>query len=80
MKINYNRDMVRNRFNQLLEEKRKREKRHIPLLEVSQQTGLPYKTIWSWAHDDLTYFKADTIETLCRYFAVPLGSLLELAE
>jgi DNA-binding Xre family transcriptional regulator len=79
MKINYNQTMVRVRFNDLLVEKQKRDNRHISLLQISKDTGIPYKTIWSWANDDLTRFDANVIETLCRYFACSVGELLEVA-
>lgn len=80
MKINYNQSMIRVRFNELLAEKEKRDNRKISLLQVSKSTGIPYTTIYSWAHDDLTRFDSAVTEKLCRYFGVEVGDLLEIAD
>lgn len=80
MEINYNSFMIRNRFNELLREKLKRENRQASLRQISFELELPYKTVHAWAHDEITRYDAVMVEKLCRYFGVAVGELLELTD
>lgn len=71
---------INNRFSVLLDAKRKKEKRKIPLTKVAEETGLPYKTVYAWAQNQITRFDANVLDTLCRYFGVTVGDLLEQSE
>lgn len=78
-KIQY---MISNRFQDLWDLKQKREKRKIPLLEISRETGIPYKTIYDWAHNPEAgrTVSINVVEALCRYFDCSVGALLVLGE
>jgi putative transcriptional regulator len=68
---------VNNKFGVLLAEKRAREKRAIPLLEVSKETGIARRTLYAWQKNTVDRFDTGVIEALCQYFGVPLSDLLE---
>lgn len=74
--------MIRHRFNELWEQKEKREKRKIPLLQISKQTGIPYQTLHAWAHNPEAgrTISTNMIEALCSYFSCKVGDLLELSD
>lgn len=68
---------VTNRFAVLLKEKEKKEKRTISLLQVSRETGIPYKTIYAWAANAITRFDAVMLERLAEYFDVSALDMLQ---
>jgi DNA-binding Xre family transcriptional regulator len=71
---------VNNRFAVLLAEKRMKEKRSIPLTEVSEATGIPHKTLFAWANNAVTRFDVHVIDAICKYFGVKPGDLFEYIE
>ena len=70
--------MIRILFNQLLDEKAFRERRRIPLTEVSQATGLSRPTLSRIANTPGYVTGTDTVEALCRYLDCTPGELLVL--
>ncbi len=68
---------IDNRFGVLLAEKRAKEKRNIPLSEVSEKTGVTRPTLTAWSNNTVTRFDLAVIEALCEYFGVSLSDLLE---
>lgn len=71
---------VNNRFGVMLAEKRAKEKRNIPLAEVSEEIGIPPKTLFSWANNTVTRFDVHVIDAICKYFGVRPGDLFEYIE
>lgn len=71
---------VNNRFGILLAEKRVQEKRNIPLSEVQEVTGIPYKTLYAWANNTVTRFDVHVIDAICKYFGAKPGDLFEYIE
>lgn len=69
---------VYNNFGILLAEKRKREKRNIPIMEVSKKTGIARRTLYAWQSNRVDRFDSEIITALCRYFGVGISDLLEL--
>ena len=67
---------ITNRFSVLLKEKEKKEKRSISLLQVSRETGIPYKTIYAWSANTITRFDAFMMERLSEYFGVSALDML----
>lgn len=68
---------INNRFGILLAEKRVHEKRNIPLSEVSDVTGIPYKTLYGWQSNSVTRFDVHVMNAICKYFGVDPGKLFE---
>ena len=66
-----------NNFAKLLEEKEKREGRYISLAEVARETSLTRKTLYNWQNNTVDRFDTNVIDTLCEYFGVDMGELLE---
>lgn len=71
---------INNRFSILLGERRVQEKRNIPLSEIKEKTGIPYKTLYAWANNTVTRFDVHVIDALCQYFGVKPGELFEYIE
>lgn len=71
---------INNRFGILLAEKSMKERRRIPISEVTEKTGITWKTLQQWANNTVTRFDAPVIEGLCRYFKCTPGELLEYVE
>jgi putative transcriptional regulator len=71
---------IRNRLKVLIAEKELKEGRKLPLLTVSREIGIPYKTINSWQKNKVQRFDADIIKKMCSYFNIEPGGLLELIE
>jgi DNA-binding Xre family transcriptional regulator len=68
---------VKNKFAILLAEKGIKEKRNIPIAEVSRITGISRPTLKDWQSNNVTRFDVQVIDQLCKYFGVGLGDLLE---
>lgn len=73
----YSDRVINNRFGVLLAEKRKQERRRIPLSEVAAMTGIAWRTLQAWDNNQVTRFDADILDRLCEYFEVQPGELLE---
>ena len=71
---------INNRFGILLAERRAQEKRNIPLSEVGEKTGIPYKTLFAWSNNTVTRFDVHVIDAICKYFGVKPGDLFEYIE
>ena len=69
---------IRNRFEILLSEKEKRERRRISLLEIHNQTGLNWRTLQSWSNNTVTRFDSEILIVLCEYFECDLCDLLQI--
>lgn len=67
---------VINRFSVLLKQKEQKEKRPISLLQVSRETGIPYKTIYAWSANTITRFDVVILERLAAYFGVSAPDML----
>ena len=68
---------INNRFGILLAQRRVQEKRNIPLAEVKNETGIPYKTLFAWQNNTVTRFDVHVINAICQYFGVQPGELFE---
>jgi putative transcriptional regulator len=68
---------INNKFSLLLAEKRMREKRNIPIREISEQTGIARKTLIAWANNDVTRLDARVLDALCKYFKVSIEELIQ---
>jgi putative transcriptional regulator len=68
---------INNRFGILLAQRRVQEKRNIPLAEVKDATGIPYKTLFAWQNNSVTRFDVHVINAICQYFGVQPGELFE---
>lgn len=70
---------IRIRFNELLEKKREQRKGEtITLQTVALETKLAYGTVQKWSKNQVDRFDKPTLVTLCEYFEVQPGELLEL--
>ncbi len=72
--------MIRVLFNQMLDEKRFRERRRISLGDVCAETGLSRPTVSRLANVPGYVTSTETIEKLCRYFGCTPGDLLVLID
>jgi DNA-binding Xre family transcriptional regulator len=70
-------DMINNRFGVLLAEKKKEERRNIPLSEIAEATKISRKTLYAWENNTVTRFDVSVINALCKYFGVKPGELFE---
>jgi len=68
---------INNKFAVLLAEKRVKEKRNIPLSEVTDATDLPAKTLFAWSNNTVIRFDVHVIDAICRYIEVQPGELFE---
>jgi len=71
---------VNNRFGILLAEKRIKEKRNIPVSEVSEKTGISRPALHAWANNTVTRFDVSVIEALCKYFGAQPGDLFQYVD
>lgn len=70
---------IRNRLNLLVAQKEERERRQIPLTQITEETGITTKTLSLWARNKITRFDAATLVTLCEWVPCTVGELLYLA-
>lgn len=68
---------VRNRFKILLAEKEHEAGRRITYEEIENETGVAASTLSSYATNSVTRYDAKTVASLCDYFGVSIGELLE---
>ncbi len=69
---------MKTRLIELMGQKQTREKRVINASTVARETGLTRQVISKWVRGEVTEFREDMIDTLCRYFRCGLGDLLYL--
>jgi DNA-binding Xre family transcriptional regulator len=69
--------MVTSNFSVLLARKEQREKKNIPISEVSRETGISRRALQQWANNTITRFDAPILSALCKYFDCKVGDLLE---
>jgi putative transcriptional regulator len=68
---------ISNRFQILLSQKEEKEKRHISLLEVHNQTGINWRTLQSWSKNKVTRFDSSILITLCEFFDCNIEELIQ---
>lgn len=66
---------INNRFSILLAEKQIAEKRKISLQEVSEDTGISRRALYTWEKNTITRFDIPIMEKLCEYFGVDPSAL-----
>jgi len=71
---------INNRFAILLAEKRVKEKRNIPLVEVAEHTGISRQALYKWENNNIERFETRVIDAICKYFNVRPGDLFEYVE
>lgn len=71
---------INNKFAVLLAEKQVKERRNIPLAEVSEATGISRRALYAWENNDVHRFDDVIINALCRYFGIKPGDLFEYIE
>lgn len=71
---------VENRFEELLAEKRRRDRRNWSYREVAEMTGISPSTLTRFARQRHEQFDANTLATLCEFLGCSIGDLLILAD
>ena len=66
-----------NNFAKLLEKKEEKEGRYISLTEVAEETEITRRTLYKWAKHEVTLYDPKVVDTLCKYFQVDMGELIE---
>jgi len=67
---------VKNRLVRLMGEKQSKEERPINASTVARETGLTRQAISKWVRGDVTEFRGEIVQKLCKYFKCELGDLL----
>ena len=67
---------VKNRMVLLMGKKQMEENRPINASTVARETGLTRQAISKWVRGDVTEFREEIVQKLCRYFKCELGDLL----
>lgn len=67
---------VKNRLIELMGEKQMKEGRTINASTVARDTGLTRQVISKWMRGEVSEFRADMVEQLCRYFKIQAGDLI----
>ena len=67
---------MKNRLIELMGEKQMKEGRTINASIVARDTGLTRQVISKWMRGEVTEFRADMVDRLCRYFKVQAGDLI----
>lgn len=65
-----------NRLPKLIGEKGAKENRLINISDLARETGISRFTLHKWMKNELEQYRADTIESLCKYFRCDVGDLL----
>jgi putative transcriptional regulator len=71
---------VRNRFNELLAVKERKEARSISRRQIAEETGISLTSIHNWATNQVTRYDGLQIKTFCEYFNCNVGDLLIIEE
>ncbi|MBK9751829.1 MAG: helix-turn-helix transcriptional regulator [Chloroflexi bacterium] len=74
------RQVLSNRFTELLAIKARREKRRISQREVARETGLAKRTVDSYARNEVTRYDAPVVLALCNYLGCDAGELLVIED
>jgi transcriptional regulator with XRE-family HTH domain len=72
--------ILSNRFTELLAVKARREQRRISQREVARETGLAKRTVDSYARNEVTRYDAPVVLALCKYLGCDAGELLVIEE
>ena len=67
---------VKNRMVSLMGKKQAAENRTINASIVARETGLTRQAISKWVRGDVTEFREEMVQKLCKYFDCELGDLL----
>lgn len=67
---------MKNRMITLMGKKQVDENRPINASTVARETGLTRQAISKWVRGDVTEFREDMLQRLCKYFNCELGDLL----
>lgn len=67
---------VKNRLIELMGEKQMKEGRSINASTVARETGLTRQVVSKWARGEVSEFRADMVEELCKYFKCGIEDLL----
>ena len=69
--------MIRSNLNVLVARKEQNESRRLPYRVITQETGLSSGVLTRLIGGDFDRVERGTLDTLCRYFGVGVGELLE---
>lgn len=69
---------VKNRVMELMQKKASREKRKVPDAELARAINMSTAGLSKWVNNEITEFRADTIDAMCRFFHCQVGDLLVL--
>lgn len=72
--------MVRNRFNELLAVKERKEGRSISRRIVAEETGVSLSSVHNWATNQVTRYDSLQIMMFCEYLGCTVGDLLIIEE
>ncbi len=64
----------------LMAQKAQRERRHMTLRTVAEETGISYYTLNAIAKETIKEYPRDVLARLCVYFGCGIGDLLTLVE
>lgn len=67
---------MKNRMVLLMGKKQMEENRAINASTVARETGLTRQAISKWVRGDVTEFREEIVQKLCKYFKCELGDLL----
>jgi len=71
---------VENRFEELLAEKRRRDRKNWSYREIAEVTGISPSTLTRFARQRHEQFDAGTLAKLCDFLGCTVGDLLVLVE
>ncbi|HMN14359.1 MAG TPA: helix-turn-helix transcriptional regulator [Bellilinea sp.] len=71
---------VENRFEELLAEKRRRDRKNWSYREIAEVTGISPSTLTRFARQRHEQFDANTLATLCDFLDCSIGELLILVD
>ena len=72
--------IVRNRFNELLAVKERKEGRSISRRQIAEDTGISLSSVHNWATNQVTRYDGLQIATFCEYLNCSPGDLLIIEE
>lgn len=71
---------IENRFTELLERKRRKEKRDWTYRDIAEETGISPATLTRFAKQRHNQFDAETLITLCNFLNCTVGELLVIVD
>ncbi len=72
--------IVRSNLRVLTAQKGQRERRHLSLRTVAEETGISRYTMYAFANDTLSEYPKEVVTKLCNYFDCTVGDLLLVEE